>query len=193
MADLRARTWVAVLWTDSLNKNFESEMEQLAIPGFVSPIHSADELDTKPHIHVMFMYDNPTTYSNALDDFNRLGVVNTCKNVRSVVGMTRYLRHLDQPNKQQFGDDEQVREFCGADYNEVISMPKDHVLNIYKIFDMIDNGHICSWKMFVRVLRVKSPGLLADLLRNTASLLAIKEYISETYKELHPNEVISDD
>lgn len=185
MSDLRARNWVAVLFTDSLAKDWISQLEQLAIPAFVSPLHAADDIDVKAHYHIMFMYDNATTYSNVMDDFNRLGIVNTCKNVRSVVGMSRYIRHLDQPDKEQFSEEQPVLCFCGADYSEIISLPKDHVMNIYRIFDMIDKCRIMSFKAFVRTLRVKDPALLSDLLKNTASLLAVKEYISETYNEFH--------
>ena len=177
---LKARNWIAVLYPENMVADWLHVLEELCVPSFVSPIHSADNDDTKPHYHIMLMYDSPTTYELALNDFQQLGNVKICKVVRSLVGSSRYLCHLDQPKKEQFPDFlNKVISLSGADYEYVIKQPKDSLVALCDIFSIIDEYNISSWRGFINYCRYYNKKLMERCFSNTATVIAVKEYIRE--------------
>lgn len=176
----KCRNWVAVIYQENLYPNWLATLESMCISAFVSPLHGGDNEDVKPHYHIVLMYDGPTTYDNALQDFNALGRVKICKLVRSLVGTARYLCHLDNPMKQQFPDwKEQLLEFSGADYEYIIHQPKDSIVELCEIFNKIDVEGINCWTGFIDYCRFHNPQFLKRILANTATVVCVKEYIND--------------
>lgn len=67
-----------------------------------SPIHLADEIDNKPHIHVMYVCEQPQTLEWAQEVAKEAGFVNGYTLHVQKKPYSRYLLHLDQPHKEQF-------------------------------------------------------------------------------------------
>lgn len=177
---LKARNWIAVLYPENMVDDWLHILEELCVPAFVSPLHTPDVDEKKEHYHIMLMYDSPTTYERVLEDFQLLGNVKICKVVRSLVGSARYLCHLDHPTRQQFPDYlNQVVSFSGADYQYVIKQPKDSLVSLCDIFAVIDRENISCWRGFINYCRFQNNQLLQRLMSNTATVVAVKEYIRE--------------
>ena len=181
----KCRNWIAVLYQESVKPDWLHILEESCISAFVSPLHTGDNDDIKPHYHIILMYDGPTTYENALADFQSLGTVKICKIVRSLVGSSRYLCHLDNPTKQQFPDyKDQLLEFAGADYEYIIHQPKDSLVELCELFNKIDVEGISSWRGFISYCRFHNPNLLKRCLANTATVVCVREYINEVKYEI---------
>ena len=175
--NIRARNWVGIVYKENAVSNLFDTIEKMAIPCLVSPLHSADDDDIKPHYHIMFLYDNATVYDNVLNDFNELGIVKTVKVCRSIVGMARYLIHLDNPKKEQFSVDS-VTCFGGLDYKYIIDSPKDSLVALCDIFNIIDELHIKTWRGFITYCRFHNSQLLQRICSTTATIVCVKEYIT---------------
>lgn len=105
MAELKGRLWKAVFYPDSC-PNWKDVIEDWGIPALVSPCHDRDfdaqtgELK-KPHHHVLFEFDGPVTYSQAVSLVEELGI-HYCKKCNSRRRDERYWCHLDSPTKAQY-------------------------------------------------------------------------------------------
>ena len=129
MAEKRTRNFATVVYPESAPDNWMDILNDYHVPAFVSPLHEFDvnvngEVK-KAHYHVMVMYDNVKTPSQAKDFFVSIGGVG-CEVVNSIRGMARYLCHLDNPEKYQYNPVE-VKSFGGADYAGVVELETDRV------------------------------------------------------------------
>lgn len=128
----RTRSFTAIVYPDSAPENWLTILSDLFIPTFISPLHEFDtnEIDNtpkKPHYHVVLMFDSVKTEEQAKEVFDMIGgVVPPSKTfkVQSLRGISRYLCHLDNPEKYQY-DTSDVRSLCGADYYSVINLVSD--------------------------------------------------------------------
>lgn len=106
MAESKGRLWKAVFYPESCG-NWEKIIEDWGVPALVSPLHDMDVKDDgsgeikKPHYHVLFEFDGPVTYSQALDLVALLNV-RIVKKCRSKRRDERYWCHLDSPGKAQY-------------------------------------------------------------------------------------------
>ena len=58
----RTRNWATVVYPESAPENWESALQELCIPAFISPLHDND-LNTngelkKGHFHIMLLFDD---------------------------------------------------------------------------------------------------------------------------------------
>lgn len=129
MAEKRTRNFATVVYPESAPKNWMDILNDYHVAAFVSPLHEFDANANgeikKSHYHVMVMYDNVKTQSQAKDFFMTIGGVG-CEVVNSIRGMARYLCHLDNPEKYQYNCAE-VKSFGGADYAGVVELETDRV------------------------------------------------------------------
>lgn len=69
----------------------------------VSPVHSADEKEAKPHHHVIYYSPGPVTLDNVRKVVPETVPANGhIEPAKSPQGSQRYLIHLDDPEKEQF-------------------------------------------------------------------------------------------
>lgn len=123
----RTRNYATMVYPDSAPENWLDIFAEQYVPAFVSPLHNLDKNPTgepkKPHYHVIVMFDSVKTREQAEELFAKIGGVG-CIPVQSVRGYTRYLCHLDNPEKTPYNPEE-VRCFCGAEYYETIHLITD--------------------------------------------------------------------
>lgn len=153
MAASRTRTFATVVYPESAPDDWISILARLCIPAFVSPLHDSDKNptgeDKKAHYHVLFMFDGVKTREQCLEVIESIGGVG-CEMVQSVRAYSRYLCHLDNPDKQKY-DVEKVQSFGGADYVSIIGLSVDRYRSIKDMMNFCkDNGiHsyalLCDW------------------------------------------------
>lgn len=146
MAEKRTRNFVTIVYPESAVDGWLDILSEYHVPAFVSPLHQFDVNPDgslkKPHYHVMVMYDNVKTSSQAREFFQSIGGVG-CEVVNSIRGMARYLCHMDNPEKYQYNPVD-VRSFSGADYSGVIELETDRVKLIADMQEFCKSNGIVS-------------------------------------------------
>lgn len=141
----RFRDFATIVYPDSENtpENWMGILQDMHVPCFISPFHDQDVDESgkpkKAHYHVMFMFDSVKTKEQAIELISQIGGVG-CEIVKTRRGHARYLCHLDDYNKAQYSKDN-VIQFGGADYEEVISLVSDKYATLKEIICFIkENG-----------------------------------------------------
>lgn len=144
--DGRVRNFATIVYPESAPVNWQELLAKQFIPAFISPLHDKDiNPDGEPkkaHYHVMLMFEGKKSPEQVKDIIALFGGVG-CEIVNSLRGYSRYLCHLDNPEKYQYSP-EDVRNLCGADYIAACSL----VIDKYKaIREMIEfckvNNLVC--------------------------------------------------
>ena len=89
------------------------------------------------------MFDSVKTLEQAESIFNTIGGVG-CERVNSIRGYSRYLCHLDNPEKSQYNVDD-VRCLCGADYTSCIGLATDKYKAIREMMHYCIDNSIYSY------------------------------------------------
>lgn len=122
----RTRNYGCVVYPESAPENWQDILAEQFVPAFIN-LHDRDidpqNQPKKPHYHVLLMFDSVKTTDQAREIFDKIGGVG-CEVVNSIRGYARYLCHLDNPEKAQY-DPNDVRSFCGADYQTIIGLVSD--------------------------------------------------------------------
>lgn len=143
----RTRNYATVVYPESAPENWKEILSEQFVPAFISPLHDSDLNPTgeskKAHYHVMVMYDSVKTVEQAKELFSLIGGVG-CEKVASVRGYSRYLCHLDNPEKHQYSTQEVV-SFCGADYIGTIGLVTDKYVCIREMIAFCDEYSIVSY------------------------------------------------
>lgn len=186
---IRTRNFACVVYPDSAPENWRDIIVQSKIPVFISPLHdndvNPDNEPKKPHYHVLAMYDGVKTQDQAREFFESFGGVG-CEIVNSIRGYSRYLCHLDNPEKAQYNIDDVVA-FAGADYINAIGTAADKAKAIREMIAWIEeNDIICFADLFTYSSVNRSDWF--DCLINSGAYV-IKEFIkSRTWKIHHTEE-----
>lgn len=147
----RTRNFTTIVYPDSAPADWLSILGDQHVPAFVSPLHNRDlnpdgELK-KPHWHVLIMFDSVKTMKQAKELFDLIGGVG-CQKVNSMRGNSRYLCHLDNPEKAQY-DVGEVKAFAGADYHEICSLVSDRYVAIRDMLEFCECYDIISFADFL--------------------------------------------
>lgn len=145
--DTRVRNFATVVYPESAPANWQEILAEQLIPAFISPLHDKDTNPTgepkKPHHHVMIMYEGKKSDEQAREVFDKIGGVG-CERVASLRGYSRYLCHLDNPEKAQYSPDD-VRALCGADYMGTIGLAIDKYKAIREMLEYCVANNIYSY------------------------------------------------
>lgn len=190
MAEKRTRNFVTIVYPESAVDDWLDILSEYHVPAFVSPLHqfdvNPDGTLKKPHYHVMVMYDNVKTPSQAREFFQLIGGVG-CEVVNSIRGMARYLCHMDNPEKYQYNPVE-VKSFSGADYSGVIELETDRVKLIADMQDFCKFNGIVSLSELYDYSRVKNYDWFRALSTHCNNVMAA--YLkSLKWTIQHPDEV----
>lgn len=143
----RTRNYACVVYPDSAPENWKSILAEQFIPAFISPLHDKDvdpqNQPKKPHYHVILNYDSVKTIEQAKAVFDKIGGVG-CERVQSIRGYSRYLCHLDNPEKAQYST-EDVQALCGADYTSTIGLSIDKYKAIREMVQYCMDNNIYSY------------------------------------------------
>lgn len=168
MTITKYRNYAFIVYPESMVSDFFERLESLKLPVFVSPLHDLDIKDDgslkKPHYHVILRYASQVAVSRATKDCLALGVSQPPEIIKSLRAYSRYLCHLDQPEKAQYRIDD-VRQIMCSDYKDVCKLTTslDIMAQMDAIEDLIDDIGIISYRALCRIVRQKYPDLRSAL------------------------------
>lgn len=147
----RFRNWSFLQYEDSAPANWRESLSALMVPWIESPLHdadvNADGSAKKPHRHIVMSF--PTMKSlNQVQEISNLvsGVLPVP--VQSMIGMIRYLGHLDNPDKVQYSISDCV-SYCGFDPDKYLQMAgRDKRIILREMMDYIMVNEIDSFAEF---------------------------------------------
>lgn len=173
----RTRNYASIVYPESAPDKWQDILSQQFIPAFISPLHDKDTNPTgevkKEHYHVILLFDSVKTCEQAKEVFSLINAVE-CQVVNSIRGYSRYLCHLDNPEKFQYRQ-EDVRCLCGADYPGVIGLSTDKYKAISEMIDFCKNNDIYSYSDLLEYCRDERFDWFRVLCDN--GTVVIKEYL----------------
>lgn len=152
---IKSRIWACVGYPESLPGDWLDKLRDTGLQVAISPLHDKDVDPTgeskKPHYHVIFNYDGPTTYEHVKELCDSLNMTIPIK-LESLRGMYRYHLHLDNPEKYQYDDRDRIL-LGGFDSNSVNALTKTEV-DKYKneILSFIEDNDIMEYCDLLTVL-----------------------------------------
>lgn len=129
----KARSFAFVLYKDSCIENWKEEIENLHVKA-IWIYHDKDVTKEgepkKPHYHVMVIWDGPISVATARNIAKHFGAANEyVELVKCKSAYARYMCHLDQPNKYQYGI-ELLQELGGVNKMDLIGEEKESKVEI---------------------------------------------------------------
>lgn len=107
----KGRIWACVGYPESLPIDWLEQLQQIGLQIAISPLHDKDIDPTgvfkKPHYHIIFNFDGPTTYQHVNEICEHFNMTIPIK-LESLRGMYRYHIHLDNPEKYQYNDKDRI-------------------------------------------------------------------------------------
>lgn len=123
----RARSYATIVYPDSASADWMEKLEELHVPCLISPLHdkdiNPDGTPKKPHFHVLLLFESVKSPQQVKEMLKKVKSVG-CEKVNSVRGYTRYLCHLDNPEKHQYNP-AGVQSLSGADYQSTVELASD--------------------------------------------------------------------
>lgn len=149
----KGRYWACVGYPESLPTNWLEILQETGLAVAISPLHdkdlNPDNTPKKPHYHILFCYDGPTTYNNVKSLCDRLNATIPIK-IESPKGMYRYHIHLDNPDKYQYDDRNRII-MNGLDPASFNSLTSTEILKIKReIITLIEDNKIFEYRDLVK-------------------------------------------
>lgn len=152
----KGRHWAFVMYPESMPEDWYDILQKTGLSFAISPLHDKDINPTgelkKPHYHVLFSYDNPTTLKNVKE--NVCDIVNGTIPIKleNLKGMYRYHIHLDNPEKYQYDDRDRIfiNDFDISEVSKLTETEIDRLkLEIQNLIETEDIKDYC--KLMVRL------------------------------------------
>ena len=103
--DDRTRNWSAIVYPDSAPENWRELLDEQHIQWAESPLHdcdtNADGEIKKPHWHIILAFEGKKSRAQIVSILEPLHCPSP-QYVHSLTGATRYLVHMDNPEKYQY-------------------------------------------------------------------------------------------
>lgn len=113
----RLRNYAFILYQESVPENWRTYLEMLHVPCAISPLHDKDLKEDgtpkKAHWHVIFAFQRMKTVEQVLSLVEPFGIHHV-EPVHDLKAYTRYLVHMDSPEKAQY-DQEGIVTLSGFD------------------------------------------------------------------------------
>jgi hypothetical protein len=175
----RTRNWSTIIYPRQTEQdettcpdNWADILGELGVKCAVSPLHdkdvNGDGTPKKPHRHVLVAFEGVKSREQAIELFDRIGGVGA-EPVNSLYGMTRYLTHMDNPEKAQYSTMD-VLTFGGFEYRRYASTKEDEeketVGHIGEIMEIVQNNLIFGFSDLAEVLMTERPELFTVFRKN---------------------------
>ena len=149
----KGRYWACVGYPESLPTNWLEILQETGLAVAISPLHdkdlNPDNTPKKPHYHILFCYDGPTTYNNVKNLCDSLNATIPIK-IESPRGMYRYHIHLDNPEKYQYDDRDRIL-MNGIDPASFNGLTSSEILKIKReIITLIEDNVITEYRDLVK-------------------------------------------
>ena len=153
----KGRIWASVGYPESLPTDWKDKLIETGLQIAISPLHDKDINPTgevkKPHYHIIFNYEGPTTYNHVKELCDSLNLTIPIK-LESLRGMYRYHLHLDNPEKYQY-DDRDRTLLNGFDPKSVDALTSTEIGKITtEILAFIDDNDILEYSDLLYEFRV---------------------------------------
>lgn len=175
----RTRNWSTIIYPRQTEQdettcpdNWADILGELGVKCAVSPLHdkdvNGDGTPKKPHRHVLVAFEGVKSREQAVELFDRIGGVGA-EPVNSLYGMTRYLTHMDNPEKAQYSTVD-VLTFGGFEYRRYASTKEDEeketVGHIGEIMEIVQNNLIYGFSDVAEILMTERPELFTVFRKN---------------------------
>lgn len=177
-SDQRFRNFATEIYPDTAFVDWEGQIEQLHVPALLSPLHDRDKFPDgkfkKPHYHLLLMYDGKKSPDQIRAWCGSIGAVGL-EIVQSIRGMSRYLCHLDNPEKAQYSP-ALVKAYSGADYSDLCMSESDKAKALQQLQVYCDKERISSFDDLCVSLRLNKENELFRL-ANFSCVYSISQYL----------------
>lgn len=166
---LKKRNWAFIIYPDSLPYNWKEILTNTSLKCAISPLHcdnynDTDELQAKPHYHVIVCYYGPTTYSNVKNLTIILNATNP-QPLESITSYYRYFTHKDNPEKAQY-DDNDIQCINGFDINDYVKLTtKEREEKIKEVEDFICKNRLLYYSDCIIQIKLKSSDLYSIFIK----------------------------
>lgn len=164
---MRTSTWATIVYPESAPNDWMQLLDDAHVPAFISPLHDRDRDNSgnvkKPHYHVIIFYESLKSQRQAQELFETINGVGT-EPVKAPRAYTRYLCHLDNPEKAQY-DVNEVIALAGANYPLMMESPTSKYVLNQEMMDYCSKTGIVSYAelcMYARRSRFDWFRLLID-------------------------------
>lgn len=168
----RTKNWATVLYEESSKENWLEILKESHIPALISPIHDRDKTEDgklkKAHRHILILFDGQKTYEQAKEVFDSIGGVGVEK-VESIRGYTRYLSHMDNPEKAQY-DPKEVIALSGANYEFLIELPGNKYRVIGEVLEYCMENNVHSYANLLLYAKNENPEWFSVLCDNAHTI-----------------------
>lgn len=142
------RHWTFLVYPESAPNNWKEILQETGCQIAISPLHDKDENPDnelkKPHFHILICFPGPTTFRKVNTLCSQLNSP-IPKRVLSIIGIYRYLTHLDNPEKYQYNE-EDIVVLNGFDIKEYNGLTTSQTLVIKKaIQKLIIDNHLTEY------------------------------------------------
>lgn len=147
----RTRSYATIVYPDSAPADWMEKLEELHVPCLISPLHdkdiNPDGTPKKPHFHVLLLFESVKSPQQVKEMLKKVKSVG-CEKVNSVRGYTRYLCHLDNPEKHQYNP-AGVQSLSGADYQSTVELASDRRETSREIISFCQEYGIISFSSLI--------------------------------------------
>lgn len=149
----RYRNWAFLAYPESAADGWLEILKRQGLRGFVSPLHTPDDQDIKPHYHVLLKFDSAKSMKQVqalskLIDGSKMVVP-----VMDFRSYARYLLHLDDTSKQQWPDASGITPLGGAVYDDEIKTPEDEVMaeveQLREMMTAVSDAGLMDWRSMI--------------------------------------------
>lgn len=184
--DGRQRVWAFLAYADSSYPDWQERLDAEHIEAIIG-MHDRDvNPDGEPkklHWHVMLMFEGKKSVAQINEIRERVLGPNynpAFEEIGSIRGYARYMRHLDNPEKAQYGM-ENIRCYAGVDYDAIISLPSDDVKMAGDMMEYIREHEIEYFSDFMLLCKRNNADWFSMLVTRKSHIIV--EFIkSESYK-----------
>ena len=165
----KSRIWASVGYPESLPIDWKEKLIETGLQIAISPLHDKDVDPTgeskKPHYHIIFNYEGPTTYEHMKEICDGLNLTIPIK-LESLRGMYRYHLHLDNPEKYQYDDRDRVL-LNGFDPKSVDALTATEIDKLTtEILAFIDDNDICEYSDLLYEFRINDLSNMLNVAKN---------------------------
>lgn len=175
----RTRNWATIIYPrqsegeeTTCPDNWSEILSELAVKCAVSPLHDKDVSKEggfkKAHRHVVVAFDGVKTEKQAREVFDKIGGAGA-EPVQSLWAYTRYLTHMDDPDKAQYSTLD-VLTFGGFEYKRYAKTKDDEekeiVQNMGTIFNICAERQMYDFAETAEYLMTEEPQLFTTFRKN---------------------------
>lgn len=152
----KGRDWGTVCYPESLPSDWLNILTDSHIQCAISPLHdkdlNPDNTEKKPHYHILFRFEGPTTKNRVKSICDSINAVNPIK-VDSARGMYRYHIHIDNPEKYPYDDRDRMllNGFDKSNLDTFTEMEFDKYEN--EILTFIEDNDITEYYTLLKLLK----------------------------------------